>query len=65
MNYALQTPIKKDIFIPDDPTHFASVSQHSSQIDQTHRNMTWQHDNRQKVIANQPIPESARSEKKK
>lgn len=65
MNYALQTPIKKDIFIPDDPTPFAPFSQHSSQIDQTHRNMTWQHDSRQKVIANQPIPESARSEKKK
>jgi hypothetical protein len=66
MNYALQTPIKRDIVIPHDPTPFAPISQqHSSQIDQTHRNMTWQHDSRQKVIANQPIPESARSEKKK
>jgi hypothetical protein len=67
MNYALQNPIKRDIVIPDDSTPFAPAfsPKTPSEIDQTHRNMTWKFDNRQQTIGNQPIPESARLEKKK
>jgi len=67
MNYALNTPIKRNVFVPENDIPFAPafVPPNVSETDQTHRRMTWQHDNRQKVIGIQPKPESARLDKKK
>jgi len=65
MNYALDTPIKRKVYVPETESNYTPNIQHNSQLDQTHRNLTWQYDNRQQVIGNQSIPESARLEKKK
>jgi len=67
MDYALNTPITRNINIPENDVPFAPafVPPNPSESDQTHRRMTWQHDNRQKVIGTQPNPESARLDKKK
>jgi hypothetical protein len=67
MNYALNTPIKRNIFIPENDIPFATAFNplSPSETDQTHRNLTWQHDNRQKVIGIQAKPLSARLDKKK
>ena len=67
MNYALNTPIKRNVFVPENDIPFAPafVPPNSAETDQTHRSMVWQHDNRQKVIGTQAKPESARLDKKK
>jgi hypothetical protein len=65
MNYALDNPIKRKVYVPEKESGYTPNIQHNSQLDQTHRNLTWQYDNRQQVIGNQSIPESARLEKKK
>ena len=67
MNYSLDTPIKRNVFVPENDIPFAPafVPTNSAETDQTHRRMTWHHDNRQKVIGTQAKPESARLDKKK
>jgi hypothetical protein len=67
MNYSLDTPVNRKLYVPDIDTPFAPAYTPSnpSELDQTHRKMTWQHDSRQKVIGTQPKPESARADKKK
>ena len=65
MNYALDNPIKRKVYVPEKESASTPNIQHNTQLDQTHRNLTWQYDNRQQVIGNQSIPESARLEKKK
>jgi len=42
MNYALDTPTKKGVWIPEDPK-FTPVPAHSSQQTQDHRVLTWLH----------------------
>jgi hypothetical protein len=68
MNYALDTPTKRNVYVPDTDTPFspAYTPPNPTELDQTHRAMTWQFDNRQKVIgSNIEYPQSARLEKKK
>lgn len=65
MNYALDSPIKRKVYIPDKDPKYVEPIQHNSDMDQTHRNMTWQYDNRQQVVGTQSTPQSARLEKKK
>ena len=67
MEYALNNPIKRKVYVPEDDTPFALAFTPtiSAETDQTHRSMVWQHDNRQKVIGTQTNPESARLDKKK
>jgi len=67
MNYAINTPVKRNVFVPENDLPFAPafVPPSTAETDQTHRAMTWQHDNRQKVVGSQPKPESARLDKKK
>lgn len=65
-NYALDTPIKRNVYVPDDvpfaPAYSPPIPKES---DQTHRAMTWQFDKRQQVIGTQGLPQSARLDKKK
>ena len=67
MNYALNTPIKRNVVVPENDIPFAPafIPPNAAETDQTHRTMTWQHDNRQKVVGTHPKPESARLDKKK
>lgn len=67
MNYALDTPIKRNIDISglDVPFAPAFSPPNPPEIDQTHRAMTWQFDKRQHIIANNEHPKSGRLEKKK
>jgi hypothetical protein len=66
-NYALDTPIKRNVYVPDTDIPFAPAFSppNPPETDQTHRAMTWQFDNRQKVVGTQDPPKSARLEKKK
>ena len=67
-NYALDNPIKRNVYVPDTDTPFAPAYSppNPSETDQTHRSLTWKFDNRQKVFdVNIGIPKSARLEKKK
>lgn len=61
MNYALDTPTKRKVYVPEDvpfaPAYSPPINQ---ETDNTHRAMTWQFDKRQQVVGNQPIPESGR-----
>lgn len=68
-NYSLDTPIKRNIdtsFL-DVPFAPAFTPPNPSELDQTHRAMTWQHDNKQKAIMKVDIefPKSGRLDKKK
>jgi len=66
MNYSIDTPIKRNVYVPDDtPFAPAFVPPNPAETNQAHRNMTWQHDNRQKIVGTQQKPVSARAEKKK
>lgn len=67
MNYAIDTPTKRNLYVPENDIPFAPafVPPNPAETNQAHRNMTWQHDNRQKVIGTQQKPLSARVEKKK
>lgn len=64
-NYALDTPTKRSVYVPDD-VPFAPAFQPlvSSETDQTHRNMTWLHHRPQTVAQVNIKPESARDKKK-
>lgn len=66
-NYALDTPIKRSVYVPDDvPFAPAYTPPNPPETDQTHRGMTWQFDKRQQIIGvNIQYPKSARLEKKK
>ena len=66
-NYALDTPVKRKLYLPDNdipfsPAYTPALPQES---DQTHRAMTWQFDKRQQIVGTQEQPKSARLEKKK
>lgn len=66
MNYALDTPTKRKVFVPDDiPFAPAFSPPNPPETDQTHRAMTWQFDKRQQVVGTQEPPKSGRLEKKK
>jgi hypothetical protein len=67
MNYALDNPIKRNVYVPENDIPFAPafVPPNPAETNQAFRNMTWQHDNRQKAIANQTSLQSARVDKKK
>lgn len=67
MNYALDTPIKRNVqgFDMDIPFAPAYTPPNPAETDQTHRALTWQHDKRQQVIGTQEPPKSGRLEKKK
>lgn len=43
MNYALDTPIKRKVYVPDNDIPFAPAYQPAppQETDQTHRKMTW------------------------
>ena len=69
-NYSLDTPIKRKLYEfqeRDVPFALAYQPKPPSETDQTHRAMTWQHDNKQKAIVKVDIqfPQSARLDKKK
>jgi hypothetical protein len=66
-NYALDTPIKRnvDASFLDIPFAPAYTPSNAPETDQTHRAMTWQFDKRQQVIGTQEPPKSGRLEKKK
>ncbi len=67
-NYALDTPIKRNIYVPDTDIPFAPAFSppNPPETDQTHRYMTWRLDNREKVFdVNISFPKSARLDKKK
>jgi len=64
-NYALDTPTKRSVYVPDD-VPFAPAYQPAppSETDQTHRNMTWLHHRPQTVASYTIKIESARDKKK-
>lgn len=66
-NYALDTPIKRnvDASFLDIPFAPAYTPPNPPETDQTHRAMTWQFDKRQQVVGTQEPPKSGRLEKKK
>ena len=66
-NYSLDTPIKRNVYVPDVDIPFAPayVPAPAPETDQTHRSMSWQFDKRQQVIGTQEPPKSGRLEKKK
>jgi hypothetical protein len=64
MNYSLDTPIKRKLYkITEDDVPFAPAYQppHTSETDQTHRNMTWLH---HKPSISKITQESGRDKKK-
>lgn len=65
-NYALDTPIKRSVYIPENDVPFAPAFQPPapSETDQTHRNMTWLHHRPQSVAQTHIKIESARDKKK-
>ena len=60
MNYALDTPTKRNVYIPENDIPFAPAFQPrpASETDQTHRNMTWLH-HKPQSIADKPIKTEA------
>lgn len=64
MNYALDTPIKRGVWIPEE-TKFTPVPQHSSQQTQDHRVMTWLHHKPQNHAIFPKEPESGRKKHQK
>jgi hypothetical protein len=66
-NYALDTPIKRNVYVPDSDVPFAPVyvSPNPPELDQSHRSMTWQFDKRQQIVGTLEQPKSARLDKKK
>ena len=64
MNYALDTPIKRTVWNPDD-IKWTPVPQHSSQQTQDHRMMTWLHHKPQKHAIFPIEAESGRKKYKK
>ncbi len=63
MNYAIDTPTKRNMFVPENDIPFAPAYQPkpASELDQSHRNMTWLQHRPQTITA---VPKSARDKKK-
>jgi hypothetical protein len=64
MNYALDTPIKRTTWTPED-TKWTPVPTHSSQQTQDHRSITWLHHKPQSHAIFPIQPESGRKKQKK
>jgi hypothetical protein len=64
MNYALDNPIKRKVVVPENDVPFAPafIPPNPTELDQTHRRMTWLHN---KNVNVHPRPDSGRLEKKK
>ena len=64
MNYALDTPIHRQVHIPEDSALKVEQPPHTTETDQTHRFMSWLfHRPADHVIF--PEPKSGRTDKKK
>jgi hypothetical protein len=65
MDYSLNTPIKRQVYVPDD-VPFAPVFQPKppAETDQSHRKMTWLFHRPQDHAVFLSQPESARDKKK-
>ena len=63
MNYAIDTPTKRNVFVPENDIPFAPAYQPkpASELDQSHRNMTWLH---HKPLTIDTVPKSTRDKKK-
>jgi len=61
MNYALDTPIKRSVWVPEDPK-WTPVPPSSGQQTQDHRSMTWLHHKPQNHAI---FPKEAESGRKK
>jgi len=66
MNYALDTPIKRNVFVPENDIPFAPAYQPkpSGEIDQSFRNMTWLQHKPQETASGHITMESGRDKKK-
>lgn len=65
MNYALDTPIKRKVYVPDNDIPFAPAYQPAppQELDQTHRKMTWLFHRPQDAAVFPKPPESGRTSK--
>ncbi len=65
-NYALDTPIKRAVYVPDNDIPFAPATQPElpAETDQSHRQFTWLYHRPQTVAATQIESESGRQKKK-
>ena len=66
MNYALDTPTKRNVYIPENDIPFAPAYQpkSASETDQSFRNMTWLHHKPQELVGIHIKTESGREKKK-
>lgn len=66
-NYALDTPVKRNLYIPDDNVQFAPVITPPplSETDNSHRNFTWLHHKPRDHAVFPVDAKSGRLEKKK
>jgi len=64
MNYALETPIRRQVHVPKDESLKIQQPKHTTETDQTHRSMSWLF-HRPADHSVFPEPQSARMEKKK
>jgi hypothetical protein len=67
-NYALDTPFNKKLYVPgENGKAFSTVTQpkHTTEVDQTHRNLNWLFHKPQNHSFFPIQPESARLDKKK
>jgi hypothetical protein len=66
MNYALDTPTKRNVYVPENDIPFAPAFQpsNSSEVDQTHRRLTWLHHKPPLVAPTELKPEAGRDKKK-
>jgi len=62
MNYALDTPIRKGVYKPEDPK-YTPIPPHSGNTTQDHRVFTWLHHRPQKYAIFPKPPESGRDKK--
>ena len=68
MNYNLDTPIKRKVYVPgEDEIPFQPITypKHSQETDQTHRNMQWLFHKPQNVSIFPIQPQAVKIEKKK
>jgi len=63
MNYALDTPVRRTLWTPEEPK-FTPVPEHTSQQTQDHRVMTWLHHKPQQHAIFPRPPESGRKQQK-
>ena len=66
MNYALDTPTKRKVYVPENDIPFAPAytPSHTTETDQTHRKMTWLFHRPQDHSVFPKQPESGRDKKK-